>query len=840
MKGYNSINRKYPVIPRLYGERKKRTMKKLSLLLAVIMMLSCLTGAFAEAPAATDAPASAADVIDSAGGATANSAEAEAAKAALEANCEFSVIPADGDQIELSYIEGVTPILEVDGLKFKDLNKNGSLDVYEDWRQDIEARIADLISQMTPEEEVGLLFCVNTRLVDAVNMVEEYNLTCQLFNLNGTPVTVTNTLNNIQAAAEAERLGVPMVYTSDREYNSFGGYIDKSHEAFGTAYDPELAYELASYYGKAMNAVGVHVTFEPYAEEIGAQYGENPELIAKVVHEEIRGLEENGLASCTKHWIGRGGDSSFGKARSVAQNFDNWMVGWKAALSAGSEWVMTNCGGTGITNTVDVKWDPVTMGYLRDTLGFQGVVVSDWWALGGGPNNPGRMTGITPDGVDLGTKSIGWLYNEALRLGTDMFGSGSMIRDYSNWEMSPSSNYPQVIIDGLASGEVDKANVDQAATRILRFKFVKGLFENPYKNVDNAVAVCASAEWALNPVAPSNDEELRAARNPEEVELTEKLMAKSAVLVKNDNDLLPLEKGIKVYVEASSAAAKEGYKKYIANYATVVDDMEEADVVIGDFRNINDATELFIDDATDCEKPIVLTLNNTDPNQYAIESADALIYMSYNQGADHGSSEAGFVSTTAPWVYADMLFGEKEPGGVIVKEIARDSFADESQWKDLAGDQGASPYVRLMVQAVMMQDTEYHASPNNWGDPLVQALYGMKYGAEPEFVYSCLILPAVQTEVEEEDSSGNKSMVVYSSQAAKAGESFKVYCLLNNNGADGITTVQVKDGDAVVAEKIMTVTAGSWRVVEMDVTLDTVGEHTISVGGLTGTMTVTE
>ena len=806
-------------------------MKKLSLLLAILMLLSTIGGAFAEGTQ------SAADVIDAASAAAeSDAAQAEADR--LAQACEYAVIEAEGEQIRLTYIEGVTPILEVDGLKFKDLNKNGSLDVYEDWREETDTRVADLIAQMTVEEEVGLLFCVNTQLVDAVDMIQEFNLTCQLFNLNGTPITITNTLNNLQAAAEAERLGVPMVFTSDREYNSFGGYVDKAHDAFGTANDPELAYQLASFYGQAMTAVGIHVTFEPYANEIGAQYGENPELIASIISAEIRGLQENGLASCTKHWIGRGGDSSFGAARSVAQNFDNWMVGWEAALEAGAEWVMTNCGGTGISNTVDVKWDTATMNYLRETLGFDGVVVSDWWALGGGPSNPGRMSGVTSEGVDLATKDIRWLYNEALRLGTDMFGSGSMVRG-EDWEGSPSSNYPDAIINGVNEGDVYKANVDQAATRILRFKFNKGLFEDPYNDVDAAVALCASEEWAANPTEITTNEELRAARSPYEVELTETLQAESAVLVKNDNNMLPLEKGIKVYVEASSSAAEEGYIKYIGEYATVVETMEEADVVVGDFGTINDATELFIDDAIYYDKPMVLTLNCTDPTLYTIESADALMYLSYSQSADHGSTEAGFITGTSPWIYADLLFGEKEPGGVIVKEIARDSFADEEQWKDLAGDQGASPYVRLMIQATMEDDTETHASPNNWGDPLVQAYYGMSYGEDPDFVYSCLILPTVQTEEEVEDSSGNKSMEVYSVQSAKAGEPFTVYALLRNNGGDGITTVQVKDGDTVVAEKIMTVTGGSWRVVQMEVVLEA-GEHTLTLGDQVGTITITE
>lgn len=809
-------------------------MKKISLILALLMMLSGVVGAFAEEATPTEEPVSAAQLMDT----EADPEIAAAEKALLEADCEYAVIEADeaSGQVMLSYIEGVTPILDVDGLKFKDMNKNGTLDVYEDWRVDTDTRVADIISQMTPEEEVGLLFCVNTQLVDARRMVGEYYLTCQLFNLNGTPITITNTLNNLQAAAEAERLGVPMVFTSDREYNSFGGYIDKSHEAFGTANDPDLAYKLASFYGKAMNAIGVHVTFEPYANEIGAQYGENPELIASIISSEIKGLQENGLASCTKHWIGRGGDSSFGKARSVAQNFDNWLEGWEAALDAGAEWVMTNCGGTGLGNTVDVKWDKETMGYLRDTLGFDGIVVTDWWSMGGGPSNPGRMTGITAEGVDLGEQTLAWLYNEALANGTDMFGSGGITYDYSDWEASPSTNYPGAVIDGMESGEVEKANVDTAATRILRFKFDKGLFENPYRNVNAAVELTASAEWAANPTPITNDEELRAARNPEEVALTEELQAKSAVLVKNDDNLLPLSTDAKIYIDSSNSSAKDGYVKYLAEKGvTIVESMEEADIVIGDYASITDATELFIEDAQDAGKPIVLTLNTTKPTEYAIQSADALLYLSYSQAADHGSTEGGFVVTTAPWIYVDLLYGDVQPGGIITKEIARNEFEDEAQWKDLAGDQGASPYVRLMVQATM-EDAENHASPTNWGDPLVTYKFGMSYGAQPDFNYSCLILPFTQERFEEEGSSGITVSVV-NTQEAKAGEPFTIYALLRNNGADGITTVQAKANDEVVAEKIMSVEGGSWRVIQMDLTLDA-GEYTIDIGGQTGTITI--
>ena len=795
-------------------------MKKLSFLLVLVMLAVTIVPAFAEEPAGPT--------------------EAEI----LAQPCDFALIEADETtgQIRLTYIEGVTPILEVDGLKFKDLNKNGELDVYEDWRQDTEARVNDLLAQMNDKEKAGTLFCVSANLDTARALIPDFDLTCMLFNLNGAPVQVVNTLNNLQATAEQQRLGVPMIFTSDRAFNAFGGYIDMAHIAYGTANDPELAYKLSYIYGQAMVAVGVHVTFEPYANEIGAQYGENPEHIAAIVSQCVKGLEDSGFASCVKHWIGRGGDSNFGNARSVAQNFDNWMVGWKAALSGGNEWVMTNCGGTGITNTTDVKWDSVTMSYLRDTLGFDGIVVTDWWALGMG----GQVHGVTNEGVELGEQTGAWLYNRALELGTDMFGAGGIghgtdiagiLNEDGSRTGSTMWNWPDCIIEGLADGQVDQANVDRSVARILNFKFRKGLFDNPYRVPEEALKVVASAEYQAEQWPIKTNEDLKKARNPEEVELAERLQAESAVLMKNDGGVLPLAKGTKVYIESSSNDTLDHYKQYIAEYGEIAEDIESADVVIGYYGDINDAGELLIEDAQDAGKPVILTLTNK-ATEYALVNADALIYMPYSQQPDHGSGEAGFIYGTEPWIYADLLFGVREPSGIIQKEQARNASEDAVQWKDLAGDQGASPYVRLIVQA-LMEDDPNHASPNNYGDPLVIYNYSMRYGKAGDFAYSCLILPQSVTEEEGENSWGSTVINTTVTNTAKAGVPFSVYCLLRNNGGDDLTMVQAKANGEVVAEKLYTVQGGSWRVVEIPLTLEA-GEYEIEIGGCTDTIVVGE
>ena len=129
--------------------------------------------------------------------------------------------------------------------------------------------------------------------------------------------------------------------------------------------------------------------------------------------------------------------------------------------------------------------------------------------------------------------------------------------------------------------------------------------------------------------------------------------------------------------------------------------------------------------------------------------------------------------------------------------------------------------------------------PNNWGDPLVQYQYGMKYGEKPEFVYDTLVLPRATHEVVTE-SNGSTRTSYESVVETKAGVPFNAYVLLWNNGADGMTTVQATCDGEVIAQKIMAVNGGDWRVVEMTLTIDEPGEHVVTVGDLTKTITIVE
>ena len=381
-----------------------------------------------------------------------------------ESESGFYYIEANGEQAKLS-AASQDKFIQVDGLYFKDMNGNGSLDVYEDYRQPVENRVADLLSQMDMDEKAGTLIfaCIagsngstvtdfnadsegfhdsttSTKVISADHpgittmeptvvidngtfvstkyQIQEMGVTTYIAALTGTAKDQLNLFNGLQAMAEDTRLGIPVVFSGDRSYNTWGGQSDMAHYALGVAHDEELLYDLVSEYAKESAAIGYHQVFHGYGNEIGSWYGDEVNYIAKMAAIETHAYDDNGFNSHSKHFIARGGRNSYTAARSPADLIDSWLVGWKAVVDAGTQWVMTN-NNVGVTgNTLQTYMDKDTYTLLRDELGYDGIICLDW------PldiNSLMSKTGTTSDGVDVSTLSAVERYALILNTGIDMF-----------------------------------------------------------------------------------------------------------------------------------------------------------------------------------------------------------------------------------------------------------------------------------------------------------------------------------------------------------------------------------------------------------------------------------
>jgi beta-glucosidase len=161
--------------------------------------------------------------------------------------------------------QGSSLVKGTGGFAYRDLNKNGRLDIYEDPRQPIEARVEDLLSQMTLEEKAGTLF-INGVVVNEDGSLEEkpgapgfggiaktQMVDCWMNHFNlwqiPSPTAVAKWYNNLQKFAESTRLGIPVTIASDpRNHFSSTIFSMAAHgfsqwcetPGFGALDDPEL------------------------------------------------------------------------------------------------------------------------------------------------------------------------------------------------------------------------------------------------------------------------------------------------------------------------------------------------------------------------------------------------------------------------------------------------------------------------------------------------------------------------------------------------------------------------------------------------------------------------
>ncbi len=468
----------------------------------------------------------------------------------------------------------VALVLQVNGLLFKDLNKNGKLDVYEDWRRSIDERVNDLVAQMTIEEKAGLMVgptlsagpggAVNEQAVYGVNpfnpgpVMLNVPATTEAINRrhirqfinreNLPPRTMANWLNGVQQIAEGSRLGVPVLFvTNPRNQNGAQnafGFIEAGSAfsqwpgplGLAAMRDTTLVEEFARIAAQEYVSVGIRGAYHPTADvateprwnRFRETFGEDAKLTTDIITALIRGFQgeklgPHSVALTTKHFPGAGPaddglDAHFPWGKNQVypgKNLEYHLQPWKAAIAAGTAMIMPYYAvPKGLTSEdLGMAYNKeIITDLLRNKLGYTGVVNSD----------TGISTGM-PWGVE--NLSVKDRYKKAIEAGVDRIGGDAT---------------PELIVELVKSGALTEARIDESARRIMRVYFGLGLFENPYANPDEAE---------------------RTVRKKEFQDKADLAQRKSIVLLKNAKDILPLKKGVRMYVEGFDAAvaAQFGY-----------------------------------------------------------------------------------------------------------------------------------------------------------------------------------------------------------------------------------------------------------------------------------------
>ena len=472
-------------------------------------------------------------------------------------------------------------------MDYRDLNKNGRLDVYEDPRRPVEERVADLLAQMTLAEKAGLMF----HTVAPIN--PDGSLNPPEGGFARTPVTelVTERLmnhfnahalpeprvavewhNRLQKLAEETRLGIPVTVSSDPRHafsdnplTSFmAGAFSQWPEPLGLAAtgDAALVEEFADIARQEYVAVGIRVALHPMADlateprwaRVNGTFGEDAELSARLTAAYIRGFQGATLgpasvACMTKHFPGGGPQKdgedphfSYGKEQVYpGDNFAYHLPPFEAAFAAGTAQIMPYYG-----QPIGTQYEEVGFAFskgiitdlLRTHYGFDGVVCTDWGLI-----TDGIYDGVVWEARAWGVEHLSRAerIRKALDAGMDQFGGEAC---------------PELVIELVESGRVTEARIDESVRRILRDKFRLGLFDNPYLDPDAAAATLGKPEF-------------RAAG--------EAAQRKSIVLLKNGpaagEALLPLQGRPKLYIENMDPAVA-------AQYGDVVDDLADADLAL--------------------------------------------------------------------------------------------------------------------------------------------------------------------------------------------------------------------------------------------------------------------
>jgi beta-glucosidase len=398
---------------------------------------------------------------------------------------------------------------------------------YRDRSNSVENRVEDLLARLSLADKAGLMFhdivamLPGGRLMGADNpfgrpateaAIREMRL--NHFNLAGGVDNVRDLVawhNHVQELALATGPGIPVTISTDPRHSfsnnpgteALAGAFSQWPQSLGFAAlgDADLVQRYADIARQEYVAAGIRVALHPQIDlateprwaRIGMTFGEDADLTSRLVVAYIRGFQgaelgPESVATMTKHFPG-GGPQKDGEDPHFAYGREQVYPGGQrdyhlkpflAAIAAGTSQMMPYYG-----MPVGTDWEEVGFAFshqvitdlLRHQLGFDGIVCTDWGLIGDsvilGQPMPARAWGVEHlSELDRVVKIID--------AGCDQFGGESR---------------PELVAEAVHAGRVSQGRIDQSVRRLLREKFVLGLFDQPFLDLDHAVATIGRADF---------------------------------------------------------------------------------------------------------------------------------------------------------------------------------------------------------------------------------------------------------------------------------------------------------------------------------------------------------
>jgi beta-glucosidase len=380
--------------------------------------------------------------------------------------------------------------------------------------------IEEYIQTLSVSEKAGQMIQAERGNISP-NEVKEYNIGSVLSGGGSHPDGYDSSilewyqmLENYQNAAVESTSGIPIIYGIDAVHgnnNLYGATIFPHNIGLGAANNPALMAEIGRATAEEILVTGIQWNFAPALSVVqdirwGRTYegfSENPSIHENLTASIILGMEDNGVSATAKHFVADGGTSNGidqGDVSAFEQEIrDLHLVPYYDAIEAGVDTIMISY--SSINGAKMHGSDYWIQGVLKDEMGFEGFIISDWNAIHQLPGDfKNQIVNSVNAGVDMLMEPYDW--REAHRL----------------------------LVESVEDNLITMDRLDDAVRRILTVKYYRGILENPTYHLDESYLY--------------NEDHKAIARDA---------VRQSLVLLQNDNNSLPLNKDEKIYVTGPGA-----------------------------------------------------------------------------------------------------------------------------------------------------------------------------------------------------------------------------------------------------------------------------------------------